>query len=444
MPQLDSPRIIFTETYPRSFLIDENIIDLAAEELKLACLCVDYLNLPALLDPPTEDKVLNGDYVFIDYAVLNWLRHLEAGAASRTDRHEALMKQLAESLEIYIEQHWWSPRGNLALAKRHSDKLQFFKAYHFYNEFELVVASTRKQLRFFGNMEEEDIALNLVEIVSNARKVLEQIVSTTTDGSIEQQIEQRYGSNLFKCPRFSCQFFTTGFSSAAEREKHIGKHDRPFRCADESCTGFIWGFASEAERAKHNKGVHFDAVAHDQEFPTDLDVRMSIQRSRTGLTINQQVQHTRDRTVEEEVSVETPDSPDSDPEARPQLRPWRKEPQLSEYPCPHCSKVYTKRYNLNSHLLSHGTTREHLCPDCGKEFARQNDLLRHSTTHTGEKKHVCYGTLKDGSTWGCGKAFARADTLARHHESRGGQACIQSRKQELEREQAQTHPQAET
>lgn len=77
-----------------SFLVDEGYVNLRAEELKLACLCVDYLNLPAFMDPPPGKGALNGDYRFMDYALKYWLQHLEAGAALETHTHDQLVSQL--------------------------------------------------------------------------------------------------------------------------------------------------------------------------------------------------------------------------------------------------------------------------------------------------------------------------------------------------------------
>lgn len=251
------------------FLVDEGYVDLVAEEIKLASLCINYLNFPAFVDPPTEDGVLNGDYGFMDYAVLCWILHLEAGIVQAND-HEQLMKQLAESLEMFINLHWSSPSATSEVSKRNRERLQFFKALPFYDKLEQIVISTEKQLKFF-KIRKEEIALNLIDIVGDVRKVLERIASSPMEASVQQGIEQKYGSNLFKCPMFSCKFFTTGFSSAEERDKHVGKHDRPFRCKDETCEGFIFGFTSTVERDKHIKETHSTAAIQDQECPTGQD-----------------------------------------------------------------------------------------------------------------------------------------------------------------------------
>ncbi|KAL7933255.1 hypothetical protein V8C35DRAFT_305329 [Trichoderma chlorosporum] len=423
--------IQFVHSTAKFFLIEYKV-DLPAEELKLACLCIDYLNLPAFRDLNTE-RILNGDYCFMDYAVLYWLRHLEAGITSQTDDHERLMNELAESLEIFIDRYWNNPSANLTLANRHKEKLQFFKARDFYEKLEKSVASTKKQLKWFGEMREEEIALNLVHIVGNVRKALEQIVTQPLDASLRDTIQHRYGTNLFKCARFSCQFFTAGFSSSTERDKHISKHDRPFRCREEWCLGFKWGFATLLERNKHMKETHSPVVVLDEEFPTDRDVELSIQAHQPAANI----QATQDEAVRSEVAAGSIQSQGSELAAVTQPIPRQRRPRQTEHRCPICSRTFTRRFNLTSHLLTHGQTREHECYQCGRSFARLSDRIRHESRHTGDRRHVCLGTLRNGERWGCGRAFARADTLAQHHESRVGRACIRPWQEEQEQARQQ-------
>jgi hypothetical protein len=45
----------------------------------------------------------------MEYAILYWLRHLEAGLRSSASEHTVLHKDLAESLGVLIEQHWYNP-----------------------------------------------------------------------------------------------------------------------------------------------------------------------------------------------------------------------------------------------------------------------------------------------------------------------------------------------
>ncbi|KAI9150828.1 Transcriptional regulator CRZ1 [Paramyrothecium foliicola] len=432
----------FVHSTAKLFLIEKGHVIPTTTELKLACLCIDYLNLPAFTDVATESRVLNGDYGFMDYAVLNWYRHLDAGAASPIDGNEKLMNDITESLGIFIQHHWISPAANLTLAKRHSDRLQAFKDAEFFDKLEIIVASSIKQLKLFGKMKKDEIALDLVDKVAEARNALENTITMSTDETFQARIVQRYGTNLFKCPRFSCRFFTSGFPSAVDRDKHIAKHDRPFRCPMEGCTGFSWGFASEADREKHMKETHFKHVdqEEDLEFPTDQDVAQSIQSSYPTT----QTQTLLIQDPFGNVPLPFPDeaeqlAPEPELESEPELQYTRrqKRSRQTEFVCEYCSKKFTKKYNLTSHLRTHVSGHSFRCDFCGKTFARSSDLGRHEKKHTGERAHVCGGYLRSGESWGCGKAFARADSLKQHHVKGKGKVCIRAWEKELLEQQAE-------
>jgi hypothetical protein len=370
------------ETYldhRRSFLVDRGHVNPPKQEIALATLCIDYLNLPALVEEPTEGKVLSGDYAFMEYATLYWVRHLEAGLV-QIDSNESILKELAESLEVFLDQHWTSPNATFVISKRNSDRLKFFKDYPFYERLEHATLSTRKQLTSFRKMKKDEIALNLADIVINARMTLERLLSSPLDDKTRNDLDLKYGDNLFKCPRLSCQSFSTGFASSDERERHVRKHERPFRCIEPACPAFIFGFTLEGEREKHVRDMHSVQNSEDQEFPTDEEIVSTQFRSRQKQTNR-------------------------------------------EFICEYCSKVFTKRYNLTSHFRTHSNNRPYKCGDCDLGFARESDYNRHMSKHS-DKIYKCGGTLKDGSPWGCGRPFSRADVLRTHHKSKTGQMCL--------------------
>ncbi|KAI8062860.1 hypothetical protein BC940DRAFT_307926 [Gongronella butleri] len=86
-------------------------------------------------------------------------------------------------------------------------------------------------------------------------------------------------------------------------------------------------------------------------------------------------------------------------------RASRKQEVNTEYPCPHCPKIFNRPYNLQSHLRTHSTDRPYECNSCGRRFARQHDRNRHQRLHWGFKPYACTQ---------CKKAFARMDALNRH------------------------------
>ncbi|ETS77389.1 hypothetical protein PFICI_11263 [Pestalotiopsis fici W106-1] len=415
-------------------LEEEGYVEPSSEELNLAILCIDYLNLPAFILPPTKEGVLNGDYGFMDYAALFWLRHMEVGIALKDGEKEEVMEDLSESLEILIDRHWNSPTIQLTLAKRHSDKLQHFRELPFYDQLEQAVASTKQQLKKFGNTKMEENALNLARMVCDVRRILESTINDDSQHIDRTFIEERYGTNIYKCPRFSCQFFTVGFISAAERDKHISKHERPFRCTDETCVGYTFGFSTTVEREKHMRENHSEGTVQDEEFPTEQDVYRSIldQQNAAERRKSPDPPNRDDGTGDATTAASEEALSEAESEVEPQYQPRLKRPRQTEFKCPYCKIVYRKRYNLSSHLLSHASQRSHVCEVCGLGFARPNDLKRHKNTHTGDKSFVCGGFLRNGASWGCGRSFARGDTLDKHYESKVGRACIQPLLQEQE------------
>ncbi|KAK3825057.1 MAG: hypothetical protein J3Q66DRAFT_326829 [Benniella sp.] len=80
-------------------------------------------------------------------------------------------------------------------------------------------------------------------------------------------------------------------------------------------------------------------------------------------------------------------------------------PTIFECDAPGCGKVFSRAYNLTSHLKTHSSERPFKCGSCSLAFARRHDRERHLRLHTGEKPYTCNS---------CGFGFMRNDALHRH------------------------------
>ncbi|KAF9432626.1 hypothetical protein BGZ76_010536 [Entomortierella beljakovae] len=88
--------------------------------------------------------------------------------------------------------------------------------------------------------------------------------------------------------------------------------------------------------------------------------------------------------------------------------PIGESPYVCQYP--NCLRVFSRPFNLKSHLYTHKESRPYVCEKCPKSFVRIHDLHRHEKGHF-EKAHTCIV---------CQSKFARQDAVTRHLKLAGG------------------------
>jgi hypothetical protein len=399
-----------------------------AEDLRMATLCINYLNLPSFRAPYSEVAILNGEYGFVEYAIVYWIRHLEAGLTSSLSRHDEICEDLAESLETLVEQYFVNPTVAVRLSHRTREMLEIFRERQRHEQIQQAVAWADKELKYFDNIRHEQSTLNTT--VSAIRMRIETSIQHTNDQGTIEDMEIKYGTNLFRCPRFSCKHFTEGFLTADEREKHVERHERPARCTDEHCRGSKIGFATQAQLEQHLKETHSDQTERGHQFPTDKEITESLRErypeSESEVEVEVEPEAEPSQTLPEAGPATDPDEPAPRP-TQSQAPKRRKTKQ--DYQCAHCEKTFKKKYNWQSHLASHGVSqsRSYTCHVCGRTCARSGDFARHMRIHNPDSAVTCGGVLSSGQRWGCGASFARADILSSHHKSKKGKQCIAAR-----------------
>lgn len=416
---------------------------MATEQLGLATLCINYLNLPSFTAPYSKPAVLAGEYGFMEYAILYWLRHLEAGLRSSTPEQTVLHEDLAESLGILVEQHWDNPSVETnEVSKRTRELLEPLSSCQNYPQIQLAVSLMDKELKHFGDIRPGQSALNFAAMISGIRLEIEKVLQSNADQSTDDQatghdLVLKYGPPRFRCPRFSCNYFTEGFSTPEEREKHVGRHERPARCTDEHCRGSKIGFATDAQLERHLKETHSDKTKEQSyEYPTEEEVRESqrevLFESETESELELVAQREHDFSLPAVIPdpVTAVDVSEAVPRTAQSRSVYKRQKTQQVYYCQHCTKTFSKKFNWKSHLDSHSNGRQYRCPSCSKICARYSDLVRHLKLHDPSSSVTCGGSLSNGQRWGCGTTFARADILRKHHESKRGKNCIAERDRE--------------
>ena len=76
------------------------------------------------------------------------------------------------------------------------------------------------------------------------------------ENSLQLNLVQRYGPQIFRCDRPACNFYRIGFASQTERKAHIKSHDRVLRCSFSDCDLAHICFSSQSLLDQHLSETH--------------------------------------------------------------------------------------------------------------------------------------------------------------------------------------------
>lgn len=429
---------------------------MAEEEVKFASKCIDYLNRPALCKSfdSIDDYILHGHYAFMDYAISNWVWHLE-GAAKRIDGEETThsMADIAEYLDLFLDQHWANPTKPALVADRHKVKLKAYESFQFYERLVIAFGWARKTVKSHTTIVASEVALDLVNVLTQVRGRIEEVLEHANPER-KDQMTRMYGTDLFKCPRPSCYHFSHGFDKRGLREEHFAKHERPYRCSSPGCPYAATGFSKAKDLQKHMEHTH-DSLGENGSniFPTKGEKKKK--PAQQAVTTSTNNTGTNTRTNGDQLQIQSADtdgtqviddpsiddgesntgvtssdttadltqrspSPATPEPMPPPERPLSVQATLSYGPktweCTTCAKIFKKKFNYQSHMRTHSSEKPYRCQYCSRGFARESDRKRH------EKIHEDAGYRCEG----CGKEFKRGDTLQSHLKSQTGVKCWQS------------------
>ena len=390
----------------------------------MATRCLAYLSMPAFDIFDTQEsidkKVMQGAYSFADYAVCFWAYHLESSVSDLSLGHDELLQSITEHLEVFIDTYWTDTGKPFVVSNTLRERMQALKPSERYEQACQAVSAAKHWLRPTSKSPTSDDILSLSVVLGQIRATIERISLTvlSPEGFIKP-LAQFYGQNLYKCPRLNCQYFHQGFETKEQREQHTNKHDRSFTCPERGCPFSFIGFTTARELANHNSEHHgIKPQFTEPEFPADVPPKPA---------------SARDPTPETPTLPNARATPEPVKYHLPRVRSERK-----KFECNMCGKIFTRAYNLRSHLRSHNDERPFVCRTCRKAFVREADMKRHEGTHDNERQIICHGVLDSGERWGCGRRFGRADALVQHYKSEVGRRCIQSQKEEEARQSQQS------
>ncbi|KAF1840937.1 uncharacterized protein K460DRAFT_410330 [Cucurbitaria berberidis CBS 394.84] len=394
--------VVLVHSTAKKFLMEKGHICVPEVDFDLALLCMTYMSFDQFVlntDEGNIQKALyEGDYAFADYASCFWAHHLIDGVRKVSQLTSRKLEHLVEAIGVFLDVQWASPTKRLTVSKTMEENLAALTSYDMYDSICQAVISTKNQLLPTGKGPSDDEPLSIAKVMEAIRTQLEAIVSSPSITTVqEDQLKRLYGSNYYKCRRLNCQFYSRGFPTHIQRDRHISKHERSFVCTEEGCPQAVIGCVTAKDLQKHMEEYHGTVVEADADYPEEV------------------------------------------PEVEADSRHTQKQP--TTFDCSLCSRSFTRAYNLHAHLRTHTNEKPFVCTMCGKSFVRQNDRLRHEGIHLGKGKYACYGNLKNGNPWGCGRPFARISGLRSHFRCDPGRACIRPLLEEQWREEGYTQDQ---
>lgn len=301
----------------------------------------------------------SGQLAFHDYAIANWTGHflefVAAGAKSaphdsqlastQSSTHTqsppnsngSLSAQSVTSYSMTAIGEFESALEDFTTLYAHEMKEEtaeaaqeclVFSDSEYYREIQQVWCLSKQYSTASLEVRNKPCLDSLENALIRGREIIEDLSTPQDDRTYAvPSLDEYYGVSRFKCPKVTCHWFHEGFDNARTRKTHVARHERPFRCEMSDCSAADMGFINSKALEKHMRMFH-PSLEHRAETFTAL----------------------------------------------------KPAPTRTPYACHLCSKRFTRRINLTSHIRNHNQERPFACAECGKDFTRVNDCRRHERT----------------------------------------------------------------
>lgn len=247
----------------KHYLIHDKYIFPDKENLKLTCLCLNYLAFDCfdiqLPKQSIQEYVRNGSYAFHEYAVAHWIHHLDSYVQGLKDTDLKSVNDLERILRDFIRLRWpnaWIQETRSS-KKARNDYRMFSNSVIFENLLKVVTIARKQDAAASGTAGSQEVEIQLVTQLELVRTNFEEIMaSLSLTSSLRGVFQKYYGQNWFKCAHIGCAYFYKGFPSPSNRDQHTSNHRRVFLCTVVGCHVAITGCKTAAELARHVSEFH--------------------------------------------------------------------------------------------------------------------------------------------------------------------------------------------
>ncbi|KAF8247263.1 hypothetical protein K440DRAFT_601451 [Wilcoxina mikolae CBS 423.85] len=261
--EIQSDIVQLVHTTAKFHLVNQRLVGVVTEEMKLARLCVWYLSFGCfrydLPYPTVASNCISGSYVFLEYAAVNWISHVQACSSNVDDYNKDEIDSLAQQVETLLNLHLKGKETCPAVSSTISGRIQPVERHPVFIQLNELASAKQLVLKLDG-------PFSLGRFIVLVRAELE---SLAQDEQYLITLRAIYGTKLFKCTLSHCVDFHRGFSSSATRNQHLSQHERPFKCLHTGCPRVELGFPSIRELNSHLSNTHPRQVGEDNviSFP---------------------------------------------------------------------------------------------------------------------------------------------------------------------------------